>query len=252
MSRGITISQQGIDVEQALDAQKVLDSRWRYLEIAYEKALSLGTITSGITTEVFRHNLGFLPAFDCYNLTTDAYITPNSSGAGLISDNNRIYFGGFFNPAGLSNAKILLRVYNLPIAEEYTAPIQKTLPVSKVVSTRYGVRAVHTGRDINSNELSDFSLHTSAKALAVQQTGLTTANSGTGFEAKVIHNLGNAPSFLATYADIKRNWVGVINPSFIPVLSRADSVKIVFRGAQAALNSTLAYVVLKELGDYII
>ena len=36
MSNGIMISQEGVPVERAADYQKVLDSRWRFMEVAQE------------------------------------------------------------------------------------------------------------------------------------------------------------------------------------------------------------------------
>jgi hypothetical protein len=252
MTKGIAVTQEGIGISQALDAQKVLDSRWRYFEIAHEELLSTAVISFGKVTELFNHGLGFLPAFDCYDITSDGYIISDISG-GLRADRTRIYFDGENgNNINYSNHKVLLRVYNVPITEEYKAPIQKTLPSKTTAPTSVGVKIAPGTTSFNTFELSKFSINTSGKALAIQKTGLVTANSGTNNEAVVVHDLGNPPIFLAAYASPTRQWVSALNPSFIPVLAKANASTLTFSGAQGALSGTLAYIIFKELGEFAI
>lgn len=228
-----------------------MDSRWRYLEIAYEKVIDLPTI-SGVTP-VFTHGLGFLPAFDCYNITLDRYVNVGDiTGGGLVSSKDAIYFNGTGaggNP-DYSNTQVLLRVYNLPITDEYLAPIDQTLPSATATPSSEGIRITAGTADMSEKELSRFSMNTNGKSLAVQRTGLATANSGTNNLAIINHALGYPPTFLAAYADIRLQWVGVINPSSLPASSSADGNNLVLRGGQAALVGTFAYIIFKELADF--
>lgn len=256
MTNGITISQEGIDVSQALDSQKVLDSRWRYFEIAQEKIVSLGTITSGKTTEIYSHNLGFLPAFSCYDIATGTYIQ-----GGLRSDKTKIYFDGFFNdtyydpPSGTwlptySNHKVLLIIYSVPITEEYFAPIEKTLPLKTASPSKVGVKI--TTSNFRQQELSKYTLNTQSKSLAIQKTGVVLANSGTNFLAVIQHNIGNPPIYLATQAEPRLTYITAFSPTFVPVISYADGRTLTFRGAQSVLIGTFAYIIFKELADFAI
>jgi hypothetical protein len=252
MTKGITITQQGVGVDKALDSQKILDSRWRYLELVYEGELSTGTISFGKVTDLYEHRLGYLPAFECYDITLGEYIISDSSG-GLRADNQKVYFNGEnANNINYSNHRVLLRIYGVPIAETYIAPINKTLTGKLSAPSKYGVKIAPGDTRFADIELSKFSINTTGKALAIQRHGLVTANSGTNYEAVVEHNLGNPPMFLAAYADPNRGWVAALNPSFVPWMAGADDKALTFSGAQGALAGTLAYVIFKELGDYAI
>ena len=243
MGDGITISQEGIDVNEALDAQKVLDSRWRYFEIAFEQKVSIRADNPGPTpdTVVFEHNLGFLPAFTCYNITDDKY---SGSGfsltevAGVYSTPTKIGFtvGGDFS----GSIEALLRIYNVPILEEYEAPIVRTLPSKSIVPSRYGIKITDSG-NFGQQELSKYTLNTKGKSLAIQKTGRVATVGG---KATVTHNLGFPPSYLVT--EILSGYIAPIDPEFIPALSEANKSTITFRGAQAALQGDFAYIIFKE------
>jgi hypothetical protein len=248
MANGITVSQEGIDISQALDSQKVLDSRWRYFDIVYEKKVQLGTTVSGTTQLIFQHDLGYVPAFDCYDITSDVYLSADEFG-GIRANRTHVYSAGFSSD-NYSNHQVMIRIYKVPITEEYEAPVQKTLPSKTSSESNYGVKAGY-GNSLDEYELSKYSLNTASKTLAIQKTGLVSSNSGTNYEAKVTHNLGNPPIFLATYADPKGEWVGGLAMDFIPVIGSADEKSVTFSGAQSALAGTLAYIIFKELGELV-
>lgn len=254
MTDGILITQEGVDVTEAQDSQKVLDTRWKSWEIEREVIFTMPTLnqTSG-AQEIYAHNLGFLPAFDIYDIELGEYILgSDSTGAGLVSDANRIFFQSFYNDNGWSNHRCILRIFNLDPTQEYTAPIVQTLPSKGSTKQSIGIKSVRDNSDMSEEELSHYSMNTKSKALQIQKTGLTTSNSGTDFQAIIRHDLGNPPTYLATYADIQRQWISAINPDFMPVLGRSDGTNIRFGGAQAALIGTIAYIIFKELGDFAI
>lgn len=252
MAKGIVVTQQGIDISQALDSQEVLDSRFRYFDILKEVTVILPTIKNdGSTQVIYEHDAGFLPAFDVYDTVLGAYVSAaNTLGAGLVSSTTQIYFTGFFNDLGWSNHKVLIRVYNVPITDNFQAPIEKTLPAKASAPSKYGVEVARGTTDMADGELSKFALNTKSKALAIQKSGTTQANSGTNFHAIIEHDLGHPPMFLFTYADPAGQWVSTIDPSLIPAFATADGVNINFRGAQNILNGTFAFIIFKELGDF--
>ena len=241
MADGVTISQQGIPVSEALDAQKVLDSRWLYFEIAYEQRISLDTVPSVsiFNYDIFSHKLGFVPAFDIYNITRDEYMS-----SGVVANSEKVYFNG--PPADntdYSSTEVLLRVYDVPILEEYEAPISVTLPSKTVVPSKYGVK-ITENNDFKIQELTKYTLNTKGKALAIQRTGTETADSNN----KIIieHKLGFPPTYLAAEVASDKSYVNALNPSFVPVKSSANTRNLTFTGVQAALTGTWAYIIFKE------
>jgi hypothetical protein len=251
MTNGIEASQTGIDLSRATDAQKVIDSRWRYFDIAYEKIISLGTVLTNRTIELFTHGLGFVPAFDLYIIDIDTYMTGDTAG-GARADSNRVFLTGSYNNPGLSNTKVLLRVYNIRILEEYSAPIQQTLPAKTSKPDRFGIKITSATRAMRQPELSKFTVNTQGKAMAIQKHGTVVANSGTNNLAVITHNVGYPPTYLAAIADPKYQYVTPINPSFVPVIATANNTTLTFSGAQSVLIGTYAYIIFKELADFAI
>ena len=76
---GVQISQQGVSIERAADYQKVLDSNWKFLDIAFEVdidvKIGMGARPNGYyLVELFNHGLGYIPAFEFITspLTTES------------------------------------------------------------------------------------------------------------------------------------------------------------------------------------
>ncbi len=249
MTNGISVVQEGINLPQAHDSQKVLDSRWRYFEIAFEKKISLGIITSGRTTDIFEHKLGFLPAFDCYNIATGVYIGGTTVG-GLRSSEDKVYFSGTFTDTGLSNAEVLMRIYNIPITEEYTAPIDITFPGKTSTPSKMGIKI--TASDFRQQELSKYTLNTQSKSLSIKKTGIAVANSGTNYQAVIRHDIGNPPTYLVAEVDPKLIYITPITPDFVMARSSANGTTLTLSGAQAVLTGSWAYIIFKELADFAI
>lgn len=250
MTKGISASQAGVDISQALDSQKVLDSRWRYFEILAEYRLTLPTIPFTVGTDVVYHKAGFLPAFDIYDITRGEFIGSDLTG-GPRSNTDKIYFQGL-DAGGVSrsNHEALIRVYNVPITEEYTAEIDKTFPAKTKTVSKTGIKVTSKSGVMGHNELSEFNLNTQSKALSIQKTGVVTTNSGTNFLAVIRHDIGNPPTFLATRVDPTLQWVAALDPSNIPAVISANSETVTLRGGQAALIGSFAYIIFKELADF--
>lgn len=256
MTSGIEISQEGIDLSQAQDSQKVLDSRFRYYDIAQESMVTLPTLANnGSTQIIYSHNMGFLPAFDVFDTVLQSYISVSSTllgGSGLLSSTSQIYFKGFYNDAGWSGHKVLIRVYNVPITDTFVAPIEQTLPSKTSTNTQEGIKIVRGTSDIHDQELSKFALNSTGKSMSIQRTGTGFSNSGTSFHLVIEHDLGHPPTFLLASMDTAGQWVGAVDPSTTLGLATADGVNLTFRGVQSALVGTFAYIIFKDLGDFAI
>lgn len=252
MANGIVAVQQGVGLDKALDSQKVLDSRWRYFEIAQEKLLTLPTLRNdGSVQVIYQHDMGFLPAFDVYDVTLGTYILGSDTlGNGLVSNTTQLYFNGVYIDQGWSGHQVMIRVYDVPITEEYTAIITETNPVKTSTVSGQGVKVLQTTGDFADLELSEFSLSTSSKALSIQKTGIATANSGTNNQVVIRHDLGYPPTFLSTYVDFNKQWVSAIDPDFNPIQGSANGTNLTFSGVQSILVGSFAYIIFKELGDF--
>lgn len=254
MASGIVVSQQGIDISQALDSQKILDSDFRYFDVLQEVVMIMPTLLGdGGKQVIYEHKAGFLPAFDVFDTVLNSYITISTSvGVGLLSSTTQLYFNGFYVDPGWSGHKIIIRIYNVPITETFQAPIVQTLPTKGSSPSSEGIKVVRGTTDMAEKELSKFALNTASKVLGIQKTGTGLSNSGTNNQLVIEHDLGHPPMFLLTYADVAGLWVSTIDPSFLPAKSTADGSIMTFSGIQSALIGTFAYIIFKELGDFAI
>lgn len=193
MSRqGIAITQEGIDVGSASDYQKVLDSRWLFMEVGIEieetiTVPDLGTpsVSGFQRVNVARHGrvrggVNYVPAFHgSYKREVDP--TPGSDDeylyyyqSGLYADSEYIYFlreyiSGYSAPA--FDLTVRAKVYNVPILEDYLAPIE-VAPDSFKQDTGIGVRALD-GSDssvsVTGHSSHGFSIDTRKKILSVHK-----------------------------------------------------------------------------------
>jgi len=251
---GISASQEGIDLKVATDAQRVIDSRWRYLDIIKETVISFGDSNPtypGDRVNLFQHDLGFVPAFDCYNLGMDNYIN-------IFADNKYIYHNNYvsiWDDPTWQNTKAIVRIYNIPIMEEYSAPISQTVLKSKSTPSEYGVKILNPNKsgELSNNEMADFSLNTMSKGLAVQKTGTQVADSTQVWGLTITHGLSSPPIFLITSCAMDKSSITAINPNQFDFFGRADQTTIMsFRGVQSTMYGRYAYIIFKELADFAI
>lgn len=191
MANGISVTRQGVPIDRAADYQKVLDSRWRFMEVEYPlnitKVLPAG-IANNVSSQtqrvnIFRHNLGFVPAFHgswkpeaaWMSYVTDGY-HPDLIGAQLWCDDEWLYFERLIDPstnvASLS-IDVSALIYNLPILEDYQAPTEVAVGTAPTKST-YGLRALD-GKDpnvtIDGSSSHGFSVDTKKKIISVNRVG---------------------------------------------------------------------------------
>lgn len=191
MARGISVTRQGIPVDRAADYQKVLDSRWLFMEVEHDLDMQV-VIPVGVANgvdgydqrvNILRHNLGFVPAFHASwkppaawnSYVTDGY-HPDLLGAQLWCDDEWFYFTRFVDLSTNSASMTLdirALIYNLPIFKDYQAPTEIAVGTAPTKSN-YGLRALD-GHDssvsIDGNSSHGFSVDTKKKVIGVNRVG---------------------------------------------------------------------------------
>lgn len=198
MANGIAITQEGIDVDNASDYQKVLDSRWLFFEVVMDVEETLSVPSLGIPAtrgfqriNIVRHGCAkggrpFIPAFHSGWKRDEAFVDNDDSYtytymSGVAADDTWIYFyreyiSGFNAPAFTVHVKA--KVYNIPILEDYLAPIE-VAPDTFKQDTRIGVRALD-GTDstakITGHSSTGFSIDTRKKILSIHKVAQKLVN----------------------------------------------------------------------------
>lgn len=265
MTSGIAISQQGIDIKDAVDAQIILDSRWRYFDIYEEVEVRLGNISNSNSYVLYEHKLGFVPFFDCYNITNNTYMTEfNGQGGpsintwsvvgGLMADANKIFYWGVHSGAQYANTTVLLRIYNVNSTQEYKAPVVSTQLKQISKPSKYGakVSGLPNKNSMRDPEISHYTLNTQSKSLAIQQIGTAVSDINTGYLARVPHGLGVTPTFLVTFMAPDKSMIGAFNPQFVPISSYSNSREMNFGGMQSVLINRISYIIFKEFSDFVL
>lgn len=181
---GMIFTQDGVPVRGAADYQKVLDSRWRFIEIEVEKNISVNLPAVSTVlfadryyekTTILNHNLGFVPMFET-DIDPDDY---TSFGLAIFADKKRVFIRRDIQTIAIPPEVVTgkVRVYNLPIMEEYTAPkefaVGGTSPQSDI-----GIQFLEEGGGVDLGDVSPigFSVDTRKKILSVHKHGLATIN----------------------------------------------------------------------------
>lgn len=264
---GIIVSQQGVDVAIAADYQKVIDSRWRFLDILNEAEGTISHADSGSTKywaeKLLDHNLGYLPAFTFRQKALDlGSLTPAFYGGVIIATTKSIYWRNLYvsgDPTTPIKLNYFLRVFSCDISTEYQAPIDLIVPGNPVQEPDVGVKILTELGDIRTPELSQFTVNTRGKAFAIQQAGTRVANSTNSFTMTILHKLGYPPTYflarLQSAAEFKATTIftdpigqDYIFPTLVPAAARitADTNQIVMKGAQSALQGRFAFLITKE------
>lgn len=185
MRNGIQVTQEGVGVERASDYQKVLDSRWLFMETGLEVDTTVTLPGMGPMTgngyqrvNVARHNMTrkgrpYVPAFHgSYKIQEETDPFDNNGTLGC-DDQWLYYYRSYFNGQTLDTFTIDVKakIYTLPILEDYLAP-KEIAPASAKSSSKFGVRALD-GTDsavsIEDTSAHGFSIDTRKKILSVHK-----------------------------------------------------------------------------------
>lgn len=160
---GIRISKPRYSADSAGDTDLMFNSGWPSLPIAEE--INLTNVTG---SRSFSHSLTFAPFFQVWrtrNGATKRYGL-NSAGSGLGHPVRIGASGGIitedFNDPGAADYHIKLYNINLAVDKEYEFIKPPVSP--GVYDPDYGLKVVKEGRDIDSEDLRDFIIHTRAQS----------------------------------------------------------------------------------------
>lgn len=265
-NNGIIVTQAGAPVKGAADYQKTIDTRWTFLDILDEREVEISHADSGSThywtEKILDHNLGHVAAYTIRVLSLDIgtlnplFFTPD-----IVSDSKSIYIRNLFvsgDPTTPIKVKYFVRVFRNDISKEYQAPISIIVPGVQPSRTTSGVKVLkNASGGMRSNNVDDFSFDTQAKALAVQMTGVRTANAGNSFTVTVNHKLGYPPTAFAAKLEHAFEWTSSIaNPlptdltypmaAALGAHQTADSQNLVMKGGQGALQGDYCILITKE------
>lgn len=198
MSNGIQVSQRGIPVDRAADYQKVLDSRWKFMEVAMEVDTTIVIPQAPVLAvngfqrvNIVKHGLTnqgkkFVPAFHGSWLPDPSL--PLESGtnqydvypqAALYMDDQYLYFhrtnfaGGNIsgNPLPAITIKVKAKIYNLDILTEYLA-IQEIPTGSGKAPTDVGMTALdgsNSKATVGGTNPDGYSIDTRKKILSIHR-----------------------------------------------------------------------------------
>lgn len=185
MSNGIEVTQEGVGVEKASDYQKVLDSRWLFMEVGLEIDTTITLPAMGAQTSygyqrvnIMRHGMtrrgvAFVPAFHGSYKINEEY-DPFIGNYNLAVDDTWVYFYRDYSngetPAQYT-VQVKAKIYTLPILEAYLAPIE-IAPLSGKTNSSIGIRALDgtdSSVDINESSAHGFSIDTRKKILSIHK-----------------------------------------------------------------------------------
>lgn len=185
MSNGIEVTQEGVGVEKASDYQKVLDSRWLFMEVGLEIDTTITLPAMGAQTafgyqrvNIIRHGMtrrgvAYVPAFHGSYKINEEY-DPFIGEYNLAADDTWIYFYRTYSNGSTPAAytvQVKAKVYTLPILEAYLAPIE-IAPLSGKTDSNIGIRALDgtdSSVDISESSSHGFSIDTRKKILSIHK-----------------------------------------------------------------------------------
>lgn len=278
MTSGIQIAQQGVPIDDAADYQLVLDSRWPLLEIYIEKEIDVtlpvppnspdtSAFAMYYTYELLTHDLGFPPAWEFYVDPDVPLSDPVTFDSVIIRVTNKRVFverlvfldGSTGAPSSPSDTTFHVKgkvlIYKNNILNEYQSTAFTPEGRGIQERNRYGVKVLTeetAATAMSDDDYRNFALNTEAKAMGIHKTGLTVANAATSNIATIQHGLGYLPTFMI-YQYIADPDYGVLSGGIeeprlegVRADTRATNTTLTFRGVQAALVGTYAYLIFKD------
>ncbi len=185
---GIIFTQSGVPVQGSADYQRVFDSRWRFMEIELEREFTVNLPALPAVGEaahyhddtiVIKHGLGFVPMFET-NFPDQRYIYTVLSPASIFCDAQNLFIRRLVTTQGAEAQTLTfkVRIYNLPVLTDYTAP--KGLPQgTSSPRSNIGVKFLDgqtAGVDVGDNAVKGFSVDTTKKILSIHKHGLAKIN----------------------------------------------------------------------------
>lgn len=266
MDTGVIFTQDGVPVQGSADYQRVIDSRWRFMEVELDVPfnISLPSLPTSSPNKIEKtiiatHAIGKHPYFEVSYTATPVADIPLEIWADedvvIIRRRTNASFG---QPAQVVTGR--LRVYNLPIFEDYVAP--KTFVQSgSSPEASAGIEFLEESGGVSLGDVSStgFSIDTRKKILSVHRHGKVVLDDSLtpppGVTDAIYHNVGYPPTYLLastneqdfvvpTYPET----VHYVGPRLDVIQARitADVDYLHFKGIQASFGGTFGYVILKD------
>lgn len=149
---GLKVSLPGYDVRQSQDIDLVFSSAWPSMQIV-NKTNKDNTFSGGR----FEHGLGYPPLAIGYNVNT-----PGGNYEFMNVDERYVYVS-----LAVPDECIIT---NIDISKDVEYPITGTQSYRRPYDPDYGIKIAKKGKDVNSKDLRDFSLHSRAQSLMLLAT----------------------------------------------------------------------------------
>lgn len=242
MDFGAKLSQPGYDVNSAGAQDLIFSSSFPTLKEA-ASGIVTGKSTS-VPYAVFEHNLTYHPFFLIQiNKASGSEMDVNNN---FWVDDNKLYFGD-------TNAySYRWTVYRLPLYKDFQATaLDQGTSVSGGVDNNFGLKFTKDGKDLNSTDLRDFTLHSRGRTPLIHQVSTKDWIQGVT-EHTVYHNLTYIP--LAFGFNFGRHIVGGVtsfvtvqvfgSPQSNPGINRGiDNISI---GSDVSTSVKTSIVILKD------
>lgn len=153
---GVKLSRPGNNVLTAADVQLGFSSSWPTLKIEYQ---GLYSVNKAANTVLYTHDLGYVPMFLFFKVTSGVSTGWNPAGSIQASSTDI----KFFTNGGVGTQDYYIIVFRLPLLENFTASIvDRPLEALSDYDDNYGIKVATDGNDISSTDLRDFTIHSRA------------------------------------------------------------------------------------------
>ncbi len=252
---GAVFTQTGVPIKGSAEYQRVLDSRWKFMEIEQSVRINVPIAAVGfgdpyLLIKLVDHNLGYLPAF---------FSTAQDQGVNnpiAFSTDKAIYYNvSPGTPAG--NIVGWVHIFNVDIQQLYKAEYFKPSNKPDTVSNR-GAKFLEDGskKKLNDEGAEGFSVNTRAKALSIHMTG-PYAIDGAGASPTLDHGLGYFPTSMIArlqasgHVAFNPTTSTVITPLSYPLRATVTNTTIKFGGVQSVATGNYAYIILKDPAEIV-
>lgn len=184
MQPAIQICQPGYDVRNCPDWAYLFNSNWPSLAVAFED-----TVTSAGNLPV-PHHLNYVPLTVVWDNSTTSY--------GRVPDPEVTATEVIISEAG----NFTVRCYNVDISKDAVYPLPQAAQARLPYNDQFGLKQVKEGKQITSNNLNDFVIHTRAQSPAVLE--IATQN---GKYYKATGGPGGVPAIVYPFRTSYIPWV---------------------------------------------
>lgn len=283
MTNGISVAYRGTDISNASDYSRSIDSRWKFLEVAFEDEFTVNLPAIAASSDstkgyeqkidVIQHNLNRFPFFEAsveliagtpaqgqsgYGMTQIWGWTPSVCEA-LSDENTLSIFPTYYYSYGQNAVTLLVkyRIYTLDITEEYQAP-SVSMPNANAGNISTGVKILDGTESIDVGDKSPegFSLDTTMKTLAVHSVHRQYID---GTNNTVSHTVGYPPTYFVVYAPYQpyidyyegynipyRNGTYCSGAYEAIAIVTATNNSLTFKGIQAVFMGDFVFIILKD------